>query len=67
MKLALNSEKMRISAGRPLGGLKEVPEEDEDKLFTGRFRTQRGYDVGGSNFSYRGCGLYLQVSSLFEE
>jgi serine/threonine protein phosphatase PrpC len=36
----------------------------QEKSYAGRLRSMRGYDVGGSNFFYRGMGLFIQGITL---
>ena len=35
--------------------------QPEDPTLSGRMRVQRGYDVGGLNFCFKGHGLSIQV------
>ena len=60
-RVALKVQKLRSFTRKSDEEISGAVIQSEDMSLSGRMRLQRGYEVGGSNFHFRGHGLSIQV------
>lgn len=63
-RVALKLQKLRSFTRKSDEEINGAVIQSEDMSLSGRMRMQRGYEVGGSNFHFRGHGLSIQVENF---